>query len=890
MDLRDFLDLGLTSTQAKNNLAKFGFNEIKAKNNRLWFKILLSQLKSPLIYVLLAAALVSIFLSDFNNVIAILLAVLITAILGYWQEWKAQKTLEALTSLITSTTKVFRNNQMVEIDTREIVPGDVVLLTIGTRIPGDGIILEAADVSVNEAVLTGESVSVSKTEYRITNNELNQRIENPHNSSFTIHDSSYIYAGTTIVAGVAKMLVINTGYSTKIGQIGKSIERTKDSITPLQKQINQIAKTSALIVLIVGILVFVIGTIKGYGLSEIFGFSVALAVAAIPEGLIVTVTVVLAIGMQRLAKRQAVVRKLLSTETLGSVTTICVDKTGTLTEGKMKVVEGRVDIDSKIENKEKMGLLYKSAILCNDLRDPLEISMMEWAIEKFKVKSEKFKVEEYKKENPRIDEKPFDHKTKLIATLHPDILIVSGAPEVLLDRCNIDSKQKTNWKEVFEEYARNGNRLVGFATKQLKAKSEKLKINEEDLVNLDWLGVIVYEDPVRLGVKKALDECYRAGINIKVITGDYPLTAKSVVDKLEIKAIPFKLNASDEKLIRIAQDGIIEGDELAEISDEQLAQVVHGIVLFARTNPEQKLKIVKALQTNGEIVAMMGDGVNDAPALNQADIGIVVSDASDVAKETADIVLLDSDFAAVYSAVHEGRVIFENIKKTVIYLLSHNLSEITILSIGVIFGLPLPLLTAQILWINVIFEDTIPNLALATEKGEIGIMDKTYGAKNQTIINKPLLKYVVCSSIITVFIIMSTYLWFLSKGYPIEYVRTIVFLMIGLNATVYAYSCRSFRNSLFATNPFNNHYLNMICIISLTLLVLAVYVPFLNNFLHTSAVSFRLWILLIILSGIELIFIEIVKSLTLVKHHNELKLIQRDLEYLREESKLILKK
>lgn len=870
MVLEEFLQSGLTSTQAKENFEKFGSNEIKLRKKHLWWSALLSQIESPLIYILLIAAVVSVFLGETNNVVAIVLAVVITVSLGFWQEWKAEKTLVSLSRLITSSAKVFRDGKMEKRNTTEVVPGDLVLLTIGTKVPADGILLEAADLSINEAILTGESVPALKSEYGITNSELSKRIEEPDGSSLVVDSSYFVYAGTTVVVGVGKMLVVKTGADTKIGLIGKSIETAKSDQTPMQKQINIIAKTSAAIVALVCLLIFITGVLYGYHLSEIFSFSVALAVAAIPEGLIVTVTVVLALGMQRLSKHKAVVRKLLSTETLGSVTTICVDKTGTLTEGKMRVVEGRTELNEKlIMNNEKLtekdNLLLKAAILCNDLRDPLEISMMEWATSKFKINNEKFKIEDYREDNPRLDEMPFNHKTKMIATLHPGLLIVSGAPEVVLGQCSMGKGQESRWKKTFEDYARQGNRLVGFATKKLIANSSK-RIADDDLKELDWLGIIVYEDSVRLGVKQALRECINSGINIKVITGDYPLTAAAVVDKLEIKAIPYRLNSGDEKLTKIVKDGIIEGEELAQISDEQLAQVVKGIVLFARTSPEQKLKIVKALKANGETVAMMGDGVNDAPALNESDIGIVVRDASDVAKETADIVLLDSDFSAVYAAVRQGRIIFENIKKTVIYLLAHNLSEIILLGVGVAFGLPLPLLTVQILWINVIFEDTIPNLALATEKGENGLMSSSYGIKNRQIIDKAVLQYVAFSSVVSVAIIFSFYLWFLNKGYPIEFVRTIVFIMYGLNAAIYAYSCRSFRKSLFAGNPFDNKYLNIICFFSVGMLFLAVYLPFLRNFLGTSLIPLNTLIYLLVFTFIELILIEGVKIFTLVRN------------------------
>jgi len=710
---------GLTSSRAQELLEKYGLNELRTKKQVSGLKIFLSQFTSPLIYVLVFAGLVTLFLKDFTDSLVIFAAVAINTALGFSQEFKAQKTLRALKSLLAPKAKVIRNGRQQIIYARLLVPGDLVVLTIGDRVPADGILVEATDLTVNEAILTGESTPAKKFQIPNSKFQKNSKLQNQN-----LKKENLVFAGTTVVTGIGKMVVTKTGMETEMGKIGKAVEEVGEEKTPLQIELGKLAKILATLVGIITLGIFVLGEIRGYPALQMFTTSVAVAVAAIPEGLVVTLTVILALGMQRILRQKAVVRRLLAAETLGSVTVICADKTGTLTEGKMRVIKALTN-DQRPMTKD---LLLKAAVLCNDMRDPLETAMMKWAEEnlKFLPAGRQGKIENLKSDYPRIDEIPFSPKTKIIATLHQNkfgagqaLLFVSGAPEVVISKCQMSNGKWQIWRKRFEEYGRKGYRLVGFAYK--KFENWKLKIENSDLKNLVWLGILVYEDPPRKGVKEALEECQKAGIKVKVITGDYLPTALALLAKLGLDGKKHSLT----------------GEELEKISEEELRQRVKDIVLFARTDPQQKLKIVRALRQNGEVVAMMGDGVNDAPALKQADIGIVVSEASDVARETADMVLLDSNFATIVHAVEEGRNIFENVKKVCLFLLSDSFAEVILIGGAILLGLPLPVTAAQILWVNLI-EDSLPAIALAFEPKERRLMSQPPRPKNAPILDSEL--------------------------------------------------------------------------------------------------------------------------------------------------------
>ncbi|HUV46547.1 MAG TPA: HAD-IC family P-type ATPase, partial [Candidatus Bathyarchaeia archaeon] len=702
-------DSGLSSAEALKRLKQYGPNEIEGKKGLPWFKLVFDQFKSPLIYILFFAGVITLVLKEWTDASVIFLAVAVNTVLGFIQEFKAEKSLVALRKMLVLHALVLRGGKEEKIEANQIVPGDLVILKTGGRVPCDGVVVEQMDLHLNEAILTGESVAVRKKK------------------------QEEVFMGTVVVGGRAKILATKTGMETKMGKLAGKLKETIDEETPLKKEIGKLSKILAIVFSVICVIIFFEGMWRQRYWLEMFTLSTAVAVAAIPEGLVISLTVILTLGMQRVLQRKGLVRKLLAAETLGSVDVICADKTGTLTEGKMRVV-GADMVD------KQLGI--RAAVLCNNMINPLEISMMQWAKKMQNVKR-KMQTSELINKYKRLDEIPFSSERKFIATLHEGNgdkgeIFLSGAPEMVMEISQLPKTEKEKWQKKLEDYTKKGLRVVAFAyrtcdSRQIKEAFRKLKKDfgkydgkvdgNYDFVQLKWLGLMLFEDPVRIEVKQALAACRRAGIKVKVITGDYKNTAVNVLKKLDLTGDGF------------GKDSIMEGWELEKISDEQLTQKIENVILFCRTTPEQKIRIVKALQVKGHTVAMMGDGVNDALALKKSDIGIVVGSASEVAKETADMVLLDSNFKTIVAAVGEGRGIFENIKKVVLYLLSDSFTEVILIGGSLLFGLPTPLLPAQILWINLV-EDGLPGLALAFEPKDEGLMNEIPRKKGTPILDK----------------------------------------------------------------------------------------------------------------------------------------------------------
>lgn len=799
---------GLTTEKAQKRLKQFGLNILPEKPPPSSFLILLDQFKSPLVYVLLLAALVTLFLRDLPDTAIILLAVFLNTVLGFYQERKAKKALYALSRILSPQTKVRRDGKERLITAREVVPGDLVVLELGEKVPADGTLTEAIDLTVSEAVLTGESQPVRKG--------LKEQV----------------FAGTIVSSGRGVMLVEKTGPETRLGQIATALE-VKEEQTPLEKKIAGLASSLALLVGVICFLLFVSGLILGKDLIEMFMTSVAIAVAAIPEGLIVSLTVILAIGMQRILKRKALVRNLASAETLGSVTVICADKTGTLTEGKMRVV--REDFTDR-----QLG--FRASLLCNNLRDPLEYAMKEYAEKELKLT-----IEEAKSKYPRLDEIPFSPQTKVVATLHPGIMFVSGAPEIIIENCKLQISNRKMWLERFDQYGREGYRMVGFAYK--KIKSLKSKIKNDDLESLEWLGLLLYEDPVRPEVADSLKKCQEAGIKVKVITGDHVATSVAVLKKLG-----FKVKTGE----------IIGGEELAKLTTQELKERISRIVLFARTDPLQKLKIIEALKEKGEVVAMMGDGVNDAPALAKADIGIVVGQASEVAKETADMILLDSNFATIAAAIEEGRGIFDNLRKVILYLLSDVFDEVAIILGAILLGLPLPLLAGQILWINLV-SDGLPALALTIDPKREGLMKRPPQDPQEAILNSEIKGMI---GIISFFVTLPTlflFWFFLKTTGDLLSARSLTFALFGTQSLFYVFSCRSLYHPVWQNKPLSNPWLIVAIIFGFLLLFLAIYYPPLAAILKVAPLGIFEWGVVMATSLAVVILIEAAKLIFVLK-------------------------
>lgn len=801
---------GLTSSEAEILLQEHGPNSLPEKSPPSNFSVFIEQLKSPLVYILLFAGIVTFFLHEYADTAIITFAVLINTILGYVQERRAGKALAALKKLVHPHAQVVRDGEITTIEVEKLVPGDVVILNSGDKIPTDGRLLEANRFFVTEAILTGESEPLSKD----VKNE--------------------VYMGTVVTAGRAKMKVEVTGVDTEMGKIATSIADVEQEDTPLGKQLNKFSKQLSLLVLILIFIVFTIGLIFGHDLVDIFTTSVALAVSAIPEGLLVGLTVVLAIGMQKILARKGLVRNLVSAETLGGVTTICVDKTGTLTEGKMQVVS--------VFGEERE--LVRQVTLANDLDTSTVIAAWEWGSKKVS-SSEKEKLGI----NQRIDSIPFSSEYKFSASLYPgeqgDVMYVTGAPDIVLEYTNLNSSKREKIALKIKTLAKEGKRTLAFARKEMP--SSKKGLTKKDVQSdLTWVGMLAFTDPVRKDVKEALKKTRKAGIKLIVITGDYAETARTVMQELELE---------------VSDQDIILGDDLENFSGKELEKRIFqnegSVKLFARTKPQQKLKIVETLKLHGEVVAMMGDGVNDAPALSKADIGIVVGEASDVAKETADLVLLDSSFSTIVAAVEEGRGLFDNLRKIILYLMIDAFEGILVVLSSLILRLPLPIQAVHILWINLV-SDGFPHLALTVDPKAPDLMKRGPRSPKEPLITSWMAYLIAIVSLTGWVFAFGAFLYVLKTTNDLTVARSVAFATIGINSLVYVFSVRTLTEPFWKVNPLENKWLLLAVGVGLMFQIFPFLTPSTRAFFKIAPIGWY-WAMVVGASILMFIVIEISK-------------------------------
>lgn len=813
--------VGLTSDEAARRLKEYGPNILPEKPPPSSVLILLDQLKSPLVYILLIAAIVTFLLGHFSDMTIILLAVFLNTILGFYQEQKAKKALHALTKVLTPQTRVIRDGEKKMVAASQLVPGDLVSLETGDKIPADGVLIEVVDLAVNEAMLTGESQSVVKKE-----NDLG-------------------FMGTMVVAGRGMIQLKKTGSFTRMGEIATSLKE-KEEKTPLEKRLGLLAKNLAILVGLAAVFIFVSGILAGKSTIEMFTTAVALAVAAIPEGLLVSLTVILAIGMQRILKRKALVRNLTSAETLGSVTVICADKTGTLTEGKFKVVSWEVVDDN---------LAFKLAVLCNNLTDPEEKALWDFVMTK-----DHFDPQRIREENPRIREIPFSSKNKFMATVHKMIdnytqtaqnfLFVKGAPEKILEMSKISSLLRQDWEEKSERWASRGERVFGLAYREVQSTRWRkgLKVQNE-LKDLTFLGLVGFSDPPRKEAGEVLRIIQGAGVKLKVLTGDFRVTAETILRQIGLEVKP---------------EEILEGEEVKHFTNEELRSRISQIKLFTRVDPLDKLRIVKVLQENGEVVALVGDGVNDAPALKRAEVGVVVGEASEVAKETADIVLLDSNLGTLVSAIEEGRGIFTNLRKIILYLLADAFGELVVIFGALVAVLPLPLAAGQILWINLV-SDGFPALALTVDPPKEGIMKEPPMNPKENLLNLEIKALIFLVSLFAGLSSLLIFFLFLSKTGDVIFARSLSFAILGTNSLFYVFSCRSLRQPVWRSNIFSNLWLVLGVGAGFFLLVSAFYFPPLVSVLGTVPLGIFEWGLVAATGLAVVILIESIKFVFVLK-------------------------
>lgn len=848
--------IGLSAAEADKRLKKYGLNILPKEKRLTKMVILFNQFKNSLVYFLIIAAIISFALGEIVDGWVILGAVALAAVFGYFQESKAERSLWALKQIIRSAARVFRDGREEEIDATRLAPGDIILLEEGAMAPADCRIVSSFNLEANEASLTGEAAPREKS-----NETLEAGVSAPDRHNM-------VYMGTVITRGYGTGIVTGTGVNTQIGKIAESLSEVKEGATPLQKKLTIFSRWISVIVLFLAGVLFIGGILRGLDAVEIFITSVAVAVAAIPEGLIAAVSVILAIGMVRLLDKKALVRKMLAAETLGSTTVICSDKTGTITEGKMSVV----DIFSASDGKA-YSLAMKIALICNAARimNPRD-NFREWEIvgestEKAILESAVnagFSRFYFKRLAYLLDEIPFESRIQYRAMLlagdseiidgsKKNILLVSGAPEKILqashyvykngEEVKLYASQFQDFQDDYTKMTKEGLRVLAVAYRQVEDNIKSFKSLENPVSEMVLVGFLALKDPIRPGVAEALRLAQKSGIKAVMITGDHHHTAETIAKEIGLNVGP---------------DNILEGRDLERMGDEELRKAVKRIVIYARIMPHDKLRIVEALQANGEVVAMTGDGVNDAPALKRADIGIAVGTATDVSKEASDMVLLDSDFSVIVEAVRQGRIIFDNIKKIITYVLSDSFSEVILIGGSLLLGFPLPLIPAQILWTNLVV-DGLPTFALAFEPGEKDIMEEKPMSHKLPLIDKEMKAIIFIVGIITDILLFSIFFYFLKSGLDIKHVRTIVFAVLGFNSLIYIFSIKSLRRSVLSTGVLSNKYLVGSVLLGFFMLAAAIYFPPLQTILKTAALDLKDWFFILGLGLVEILAIEITK-------------------------------
>jgi len=802
---------GLKEKEVLERRKKYGWNLILEREKLKVFPLFISQFKNPLIYILLFVGAISLIFGELFDFVLIIAVVILNILMGFFQEYNAKKTLYALRKMIKPVAMVIREGKRKLIDAKELVPGDLVVLISGDRIPADGKLVQG-EILVSEAILTGEEEGITKKE------------------------RDKVFMGTTVLSGKGIMEVEKIGKETEFGKIGKALIEIEEGKTPLQKKLEDLSKNLAILVLVICFLIFLAQVLTGGKIYSAFKTSIVLAVAAIPEALPVIITVVLALGMRRILKKQGLVKTLLATEVLGSTSVICLDKTGTLTEGKMKVVK------FQFENKEDA---LKVMLLNNEERTSLEVALFNFAKENLGKLAEKFL-----KEGKEIFEEPFDSAKKYSMSIWEiegkRISLLSGAPEVVLNFCQIDEEKKKKYSEILDEWAKEGLRVLAFAKKETGNLKEKK--------DFEFLGIVGISDPVRKEAKELIKIAKKAGISVKIVTGDYRKTAERVANYLGLEITP---------------ENVMESEELEKISKEELKEKIDKIVLFTRVLPHQKRKIVDVLQEKGEIVAMTGDGVNDALALKEADIGIAVGEATEVAKEAADLILLDSNFKTIVSACEEGRLILSNIKKSVGYVLSNSFLEIAVLFLAGILRFPPPLTIPQILYLHLIC-DGPPDLIFAFEPKEKGLMErKPIDIKKEPILDKLLITLIFS---ITIFVsLISTFLFFNFgiKSENLKLASTLVFATLGTIDLIYVVSFKNLKRPIIRIeNFFENKFLPLAILYGFLLLFLAIYFPPLQKVLNTMPLKFWHWGIVFSIGILTTILLEILKVI-FAKNNNK---------------------
>ncbi|MDQ0190824.1 calcium-translocating P-type ATPase, SERCA-type [Alicyclobacillus cycloheptanicus] len=860
---------GLTDEQVQERRATYGLNQLADGKKVSLLTVFFNQFRDFMIVVLIAATLVSGLLGEYTDAITIIAIIILNGVLGFVQEVRAERSLSALKELTAPMARVRRNGQVVQLPAKELVPGDVILLEGGDRVPADGRVASAMGLDVEESALTGESVPVSK--------QANAYVDPVSNLGDRIN---MVYMGTMVTRGKAEVLVTETGMQTEMGKIADLMEQSEEALTPLQQRLDQLGKVLVWLALGITLLVVVAGVLHGHKLYEMFLAGVSLAVAAIPEGLPAIVTIALALGVQRMIRRNAIVRKLPSVETLGCATVICSDKTGTLTQNRMTVqrvwadgdwyrVSGSgydpigdfVFDDHPIQPLRRPALktLIEIGAVCNNaVMKLVEGTENEWQVQgdptegALLVMAKKAGLDDPDAEFERIDELPFDSDRKLMSVLvrrgDEWFLFVKGAPDVLLERSTLvvssgkevpmSSGIRKRILDANQQMAHAALRNLAFGYRKFPSP-EAARAERDPERDLVFVGLAGMMDPPREEVFDAIETCHRAGIRTVMITGDHPETAIAIAKQLNI----------------LPEGGTaLTGAQLEQMSEEELAARVQETFVYARVTPEHKLKIVRALQARGEVVAMTGDGVNDAPAIKQADIGISMGmTGTDVAKEASALVLADDNFATIVAAVEEGRGIYDNIKKFIRYLLASNVGEILTMFVAMLAGLPLPLLPIQILWVNLV-TDGLPAIALGVDPAEKDMMDRPPRNVNEGIFARGFALKIMSRGVLIGFVTLAVFVWSLklnpaSLG-DLGKAQTMAYATLTMAQFILVFDCRSVDGGIFKRNFFENKWLLLAVGSSVALFLLTMYIPSIAAVFKTVALGGRDWLVVLIAAAI----------------------------------------
>jgi len=863
---------GLSEREAEQKYKKYGPNTLEEKKKISPLKILIAQFSDFMVLILLASTLISAFMGELTEAITIVSIVILNALMGFIQEYRTEKTLEALKGLAAPVAKVVRDGKNVEIPAERVVPGDLVLLEAGDRIPADAVLIESHGLCVDESLLTGESVPVEK------------QVETGGRKSASPNEkSSMVYMGTVVTSGRGKAVVCSTGMMTEMGKIADMIQSIETEQTPLQRRLDALGKYIVYGCLIICAIVTITGILRGEKLFTMFLSGISLAVAAVPEGLPAIVTIALALGVQRMYKRNAFIRKLPAVETLGCASVICSDKTGTLTENKMTVrkiytnggfvevngsplsSEGEfISLNRKIdpENNDSLKTTLKIGVLCNNASmTRIKQNKSFGKIASLIPKAEKWELsgdpteaallvvgakggctqELLNESYMRIDEVPFDSDRKCMSVICENdkgevFVFTKGAADVIIEKCSkiytskgvvgLDPAGVKRVLKANDDMANEALRVLGVAFKKLDSKNYRLDDVEKDLVFAGLIGMI---DPPRKEALDAVRKCKLAGIKPVMITGDHKITAAAIARELNI--------ASEG-------DRVLTGAQLEQMDDKRLEEMVDEVSVYARVSPRHKLRIVRALKKRGHIVAMTGDGVNDAPAIKEADIGVAMGiTGTDVTKEASSMILLDDNFATIVAAVEEGRVIYNNIRKFIRYMLSCNIGEVLTMFVGTLIGLPLPLLPIQILWVNLV-TDGLPAIALGLEPGEKDIMMRPPRGAKEHIFSNGLWQLIIFRGTLIGFSTLAVFASILSFTSNVHLARTAAFVTLVITQLIHVFECKSERKNIFEIPIFNNIPLTLAVLCSLIMILGVVYIPLFQGIFKTVPLSINDWILI----------------------------------------------